>query len=351
MTTKVAYAALSLTLVMTGLWLYQQLPVYLAPVSHSVIDAKAVQPITLPESTHTTIGPPGLSTLATTVPQLLGDNADGWKAPVRLTLDNKGNFVIDRNLKRLFDHYLLELPGKPLNQVVSAIHNDLARQLDPTARALAEQIMTHYIAMKIDLQQLAESGAEIMATELTASYLQTGLERLRSRNEIRQKWLEPDVYEAFYGHEVALDNYMVERLQILDDHSLSAEQRQQALETLEQNLPDTVRQSRDNTRQHLQVAAAVAVARSNGSTPEEIHDLRAQMVGSDAASRLAALDRKRAEWNLRLDNYRDRRDQLLANGGSATQLEALRGEMFSGPERKRISLMDDSELGANKLLN
>jgi lipase chaperone LimK len=65
----------------------------------------------------------------------------------------------------------------------------------------------------------------------------------------------------------------------------------------------------------------------------------------EAADRLEALDRARADWDARIASYREARaaieaDSSLAAEARAQAIEDLIAARFTGPERMRVAALD-----------
>ena len=89
--------------------------------------------------------------------------------------------------------------------------------------------------------------------------------------------------------------------------------------------------------------------RAAGATEDQIFAARERRFGHDAAERLAELDRQRAEWQERLDNYQVERDLLIAKMPEASAerdaaLQSLRTAHFAPAEIARVRALDKANL-------
>ncbi|TMB05947.1 MAG: hypothetical protein E6J70_01195 [Deltaproteobacteria bacterium] len=85
--------------------------------------------------------------------------------------------------------------------------------------------------------------------------------------------------------------------------------------------------------------------RASGAPAAEIRALRERSFGADAADRLEQLDRQRAVWQQRLDDYREARDATERNasldaGARDRAIETLRAERITPEERLRVVALD-----------
>lgn len=85
--------------------------------------------------------------------------------------------------------------------------------------------------------------------------------------------------------------------------------------------------------------------RAAGGTEEEVQALRREMVGGEAADRLAELDREEAAWQARLDACRMERSTIEADPGldaarRAARLRRLLEDRFTANERLRVEAIE-----------
>ncbi|QJX01520.1 hypothetical protein HML84_01130 [Alcanivorax sp. IO_7] len=126
--------------------------------------------------------------------------------------------------------------------------------------------------------------------------------------------------------------------------SLSAAEKAARVEELEAGLPPDVREMVAASRRPVSVATEVARLREQGASEARVYQLRERELGAEAAERLADLDRRRAEWQRRYDEYREQRRAILDSGLAPAdrdaQVEALRARLFDERERRRVEALD-----------
>jgi lipase chaperone LimK len=88
-----------------------------------------------------------------------------------------------------------------------------------------------------------------------------------------------------------------------------------------------------------------AKIRERGGSDGDIRRLRAERFGEEAAERLADLDRRRADWNVRVEDFRAERSRILADASLSEQerrtaVARLLAERFDEAERTRIEALD-----------
>ncbi len=164
---------------------------------------------------------------------------------------------------------------------------------------------------------------------------------MAERQKVRLQHFDGDEFDALFAQDLALDEYMLARLEIERNSTLTPEQKRTALQDAEQGLAPADRAQRAEAVAHEGVAQQTAAFNAQGVDERARHAQRSAQYGNEAAQRLAQLDREDGDWNARLDQYQ----QALANSQDAATLEPLRTRLFSPEEQLRI----DAALAARSL--
>lgn len=269
-------------------------------------------------------------------PGALPNSLQGASHGVVLRMDAQGNLILQADLLHLFDFYLAGREEEGLDKVLTRIHRDLAAQLREPALDQARDLLRRYVDYRIALQDLPEVDASLDAGALR--------QRLDALNAARRQYFSAEEYALFFDSENAEDEYMVQRLALIQQSGLSDEQRTQALTELELQLPEAVRAARSESTRYGELYAATQDLQEQGASAEEIRQLREQSLGSAAADALADLDRQQAAWQQRLSNYAIERNRLRESGLSDRQLQDAINELqtsrFDELERLRVRALD-----------
>ena len=178
---------------------------------------------------------------------------------------------------------------------------------------------------------------------------------IAQRRQLRESWLGEAASEAFFGPEEAYDSYTLARMHIEQDAQLSAAEKQQRLDQLKANLPADVSDMIQATMAPVEAASTVAAMREQGASEADIQAYRTRQFGPEAAERFKALDAERAAWQSRYDDYRQQRQAIvdagLEAGDQASQIAALREQLFAASEQKRVAALDDMAAEANESPN
>ena len=270
---------------------------------------------------------PAMQTVAVTppakafAPSLQGTRPDG---AVHVAPDD--SVVADARLVELFDYYLSTVGEKSPSEVRAEIERELDRTLRPAAAAAAKRVLTRYIAYR---QALAGLGADRGLAGQDAAALKRRLDALRG---LRAQYFSQREIAAIFGREDAANAQALARMEIRDDRTLDAQQKQARLAALDAGLPADVRAAREAPLKIVRVQEEAERLRAGGAGEDDVFRLRAEAFGADAARRLADVDRDEAAWKRRIDAYLVQRRGLNDEAAVA----ALRNRMFSEDEQRRL---------------
>ena len=278
----------------------------LAPVAPATVDA----PESLPAS-------------------LEGTEVDGW-----LGVDDDGHLVVTPGARWFFDYFLSATGEESPQQIRARIVAEITKRLPAAGAQEAIDLLDRYLAYRERVRALQASGAPNDAQQ-----------RLAQLHDIRRETFGDASAAALFGEEEQMQSVDLQRRQLLSDQTLTPEERERSVEALEQQLPAAARQARSEATTLLHLQADEQQLREAGGSADDIHALREQRFGAEAADRLDALDGERAAWLRRLDDYRSARqkiegDAALTPDARARAIEALRAERFTPEERLRVAALD-----------
>lgn len=263
----------------------------------------------------------------TFAPSLTGTQVDGGAR-----MSDNGELVVDEALRQLFDYYLATTGERDLNAVRAMIAAELKQRLSRPALEAALGLFDRYIAFK---QAIAA------ATTQPSGQFSSMADRLSAARKLRQRFFTASESAGLFGQEDSYDDFTLKRLQIMANKTLSAEEKSQRIRELENQLPDSLRKSRQAPMQEIRLNEAEALLHKNGGSEQDLYSLRAQMVGQAAADRLATLDQEQAQWKGRIDSFKQARQQIQQDASLDAQqrqaaLDKLAADSFSPQEQRRL---------------
>lgn len=262
---------------------------------------------------------------------LRGTRPDG-----KLEVDAEGRFRPTPLARLYFDYWLSVVGEESQARTRRRIVNGIWRRLPPAAAAEAEAFLDRYLAYRARARELrAPDGTDAAALEA----------RLAALHALRAEVFGPEDAAAVFADEEARDRAALARRRALEDPTLDPAARAAALAAADALLPADARQAHDAATLPLRLDAVEKAIRAVGGDAETLRRAREEMVGREAAARLAALDAERAGWDARVAAFRAARAAIMAEHGRSVaareaMVAALLEESFSESERARVQALD-----------
>ena len=219
-------------------------------------------------------------------------------------------------------------------EIEARILAEIEARLAEPARSQARAFYDRYMLYRHRGRNLAEQG-------LGGEDPRTRLEAIRA---LRREIFGADTAERLFGLEEAQAEASLALADLQNDPDLSDADRQAAAEEIIANLPEPLREARREVQAAMQLRRDEAELRASGASAAEIRSLREERFGVAAADRLEALDRKRAAWSGRVEDYRKRRDAILTDPTLSEEsqraaIDAIRQSEFDERERIRLDVL------------
>lgn len=263
-------------------------------------------------------------------PSLRQTSVDGLPPPA-------ANGKIDlKQLKALFDYYLATQGERSLAEIRQEVERQLASRLSGKALTDALDFFHRYLAYLSDMGVAGKTTLTVAGD--TVSQMSARLQVLR---QIRARHFSPQEIAELFGSADAMDDFVLQRMAVLQRKDLSDADKRRELAKLEQGLPAEQRTARQQVMQHITLAEAEQALRQKGASSAQLQTLRTQMVGAEAAQRLAAVDAEQAAWQAKLQQWQHERVQLAKDASLSElqrqqALQVVEQKLFSENERKRL---------------
>lgn len=257
-------------------------------------------------------------------------------------LDADGNLLISEDIRRIFDYFLAAVGEEPLRASVARLRAYIAAQLPVNAREQALALLNQYLDYKRELV-LLERDLPQMANLDSLRQREAAVQALRARI------FDSETHQAFFAREEAYNQFTLQRLAILHSSQLDDAGKAAAVDQLRNSLPAEMQ---DAVLPQLQneLRQQTAQLQAAGAKPEQIRQLRQQLVGAQATQRLEVLDQQRQTWKKRIAQYRIDKAAIdnnpgLSAGDKRAAIARLATENFD--ERERLRLEAAEQLAAD----
>ncbi|UUY07544.1 lipase secretion chaperone [Pseudomonas sp. J452] len=266
-------------------------------------------------------------------PSFSGTTVDG-----QFRVDSAGNLLISEDIRRIFDYFLSALGEDSLQHSVKRLQTYITSQLAMPAREQALVLLEQYLQYKQQLVQLEKDLPQMASVDAMR-------QREQAVQALRASLFSAEAHQVFFGNEEAYNQFTLQRLAIRHDQSLSDDEKAAALDQLRNGLPESM-QELIVPQLQTELRQQTSALQAQGASPQQIQQLRLQLVGAEATARLEALDQRRQQWAQRLNDYRREKALIEANNGlsssdKAAAIDSLAAERFDEQERLRLAAAEE----------
>src|SRR5690554_4275295 len=256
-------------------------------------------------------------------------------------LDINGNLIVNHRIRQLFDYFLTAQGEEPLPILLRRLRAYIHHTLSGDAAIEAEHLLDSYVgylndAASIDSSRIA-AGQKIDPSQVR--------EQKQQLAAIRASHFDEVANDAFFAEEEAYDRYTLARLELMTDNSLSLDERANRLAELENQLPPALQESLKEVTRYQNLQALTQQWQASDGDTGNLQQIRENVVGREAADRLAKLDQERAEWHRRMDSWQRERAIIQSNSGLSDadkkrQIDAARSRLFNEQEQIRVRALE-----------
>ncbi|RZA09697.1 MAG: lipase chaperone [Moraxellaceae bacterium] len=283
--------------------------------------------------------------------QALAASLQGTQIDCALEANGAGQLILDMNIRRCFEYFLTQMGEKQLSDIDQQVRQHLTAILPATAATQAIDLWQRYLKYRA-----AEAKINVSSSPNDPAHLQHVFDALY---QLRQRYFSRPELDALFGDEMTYNQYTIDRVNIMQDSSLSATQKAQQLKQRFAQLPADLQKNLQDMNKLNDLRELTQQIKQQHGSKAELQQMRQQLVGTAAAERLEQLDQSRANWQNRVDDYLSQRNAILsskqADEDKQVAIAALRQRQFaSEPERQRAITYEhltDQNVDTAALLN
>lgn len=277
-------------------------------------DSKSVLAADMTASAATPIGP--FQDFNNNLPRYLSDTTIRGQ----LSIQDNGSLLITDEIKKRFDYFYMMIGDRSLAEINAIIVDHIHQELSEPAQSQALQLLQQYTDYLTEYNTFSQ-GLDIQMMQDDPLWVAGEI------NNMRIFHLGEKTTEIFFSQQEMLrNNYL-----------------QPENEALSTNL----RANQKKTLQLTNLQQQTAALKANYSDNETIHSMRIELVGEDAANRLALLDISRQQWQEKQLAYQVLKAQWsntsgLSNNDKITAFEkqAIQNLGLTSAELKRLRAID-----------
>jgi lipase chaperone LimK len=266
-------------------------------------------------------------------PTAMPASFSGTQVDGLFSVDVAGNLLITRDIVQIFDYFLSAIGEDTLAVSLERLQAYIRSQLPQPGQGQALELFSQYLDYKRQLVLLERDLPQVASLN--------GLrQRERAVQALRARIFSQQVHQVFFANEEGYNQFTLARLAVQQDASLGPLAKGRAIDQLRANLPVELQES-VLPQLHSELREQTAQLHAAGGSPAQVQQLRQQLVGEQAANRLATLDQQRSNWQQRLNSYRQASAAIQSNPGlsaadQSSQVKRLSEAQFSPQERLRL---------------
>lgn len=249
----------------------------------------------------------------------------------QIRLDNANHLIVNEQTKDCFEFFMTQYGEKTIDQIkTDFVTYSKASYKEPLLSQLTD-LWSRYIQYR---GQMGDMQAPNVSKD-DPKYYRTILTNMKN---LRKKFFSNYEIEGLFGQEDTYNDYTLDRMDVMDDKNLSAEEKAKKLKELFNNLPEDWKENLQQLSQLEDLRKLTAEIKARGGSAEELRQMRTNLVGPEATQRLENLDVQRNDWKQRVDQYLSDRDGIMkssmSDSAKQSAVEQLRTQQFNSPQDK-----------------
>lgn len=266
--------------------------------------------------------------------EALASSLEGTQIDCALSATAAGDLVLDSNIRNCFEYFITQMGEKTLSVIDLQVRKHLATILPARAAQQAIDLWQRYLKYRE-----AEGTLQVASKNSDPDHFQRVFDAL---NQLRQQYFKPLEIDALFGDEMTYNQYTIDRINIMENKALNANQKAEQLKQRFAQLPVDLQKNIQDISKLQDLRDLTKQLKANNGTQAQLRQMREQLVGAAAADRLEQLDQSRASWQNRIDTYLNQRDTILnskqADQDKQNAINALRQRQFSDPAEQQRAI-------------
>lgn len=250
----------------------------------------------------------------------------------QVQLDASHRLVVNEQTRNCFEFFITQYGEKSIDQIQQDFKKFTQQQYQDPAQSQILDLWTRYIQYR---QALGELTPPVGLNQEDPKYYRAIHQNTQN---LRKKFFSDYETEGLFGTEDVYHEYTLERMSILADQNLSEIEKAKKLKTLLEDLPQDWQENLEQLNKLEDLRKLTADIKANGGSSADIREMRLNLVGAEATTRLETLDLERNTWKTDVTSYLNARDSIVKSGLSdlAKQqaVEQLRQQHFKIPEQQ-----------------
>lgn len=256
----------------------------------------------------------------------------------KMNLDAGQRLIVNEQTKNCFEYFITQYGEKSIDQIKTDFEKYIRANYQEPALSQILDLWTRYMDYREQLGKLQPPTSN----SNTAKYYREIYEK---QQNLRKTYFSREEIQGLFGEENLYHEYTLQRLEILEDKSLSEAEKGKRLKELFEQLPADWKENLEQMNKLEDLRTLTADLKARNASAQEIRQMRLNLVGAEATGRLEALDTQRSQWQQQVNSYLAQRDSILQSGMSESAKTAaindLKQQQFSSAQdRMRLSTFE-----------
>lgn len=249
----------------------------------------------------------------------------------QLKIDSSQHLVVNSQTRDCFEYFITQYGENDLEQIKNHFGKFIQGQYLEPARSQIMDLWTRYLKYREQLAQIQAPSAK----QQDKNYFQ---KIFNSIQDIRKRFFSASEIEGLFSSEDIYQNYTLDRMQILEDSSLSEIEKARKLKERFEELPEDWQQNLQELSKLDDLHTLTKQIKARNGSAEELRQMRTALVGAEATQRLETLDTQRNAWQQRVTSYLDGRDEIIKSNMSDSAknqaIQQLRQQQFNSSQEQ-----------------
>lgn len=249
----------------------------------------------------------------------------------QLKIDSSQHLVVNSQTRDCFEYFITQYGENDLEQIKIHFGKFIQGQYLEPARSQIMDLWTRYLKYREQLAQIQAPSAK----QQDKNYFQ---KIFNSIQDIRKRFFSASEIEELFSSEDIYQNYTLDRMQILEDSSLSEIEKARKLKERFEELPEDWQHNLQELSKLNDLHTLTKQIKARNGSTEELRQMRTALVGAEATQRLETLDTQRNAWQQRVTSYLDSRDEIIKSNMSDSAknqaIQQLRQQQFNSSQEQ-----------------
>ncbi|MCH7335866.1 lipase secretion chaperone [Acinetobacter sp. NIPH 2699] len=250
----------------------------------------------------------------------------------QLQFNASQRLIINEQTRNCFEYFISQYGERNINEIRHHFQLYLVQHFQAAQQQQILALWTRYLDYRQKLAQLQVD----QPTQENVDYFQSVFNAM---HDLKQHFFSSMEIQGLFGTEDIYQQYMLDRMKILEDAKLSEAAKAQRLQQRFDQLPQQWQENLKALSQLEDLRALTAQIQARHGSAQELRNMRVSRVGEAATRRLEQLDQQRSDWKQRVQHYLNERQSILDSNMSSSakvqSIQKIQQQQFQSVQEQR----------------